>query len=723
MNDQEKPSFREGKKVKKSILAYDQKLLSASNAQSRLVSPIIDLNEKLRQEIINETLSAMSVDELSKAKLGIRIQALKDAGIYTIGQLKKIPNNRLEGIRGIGQKSAAGIVYYLNQIEKSVKDTAKVRININKKSKTEDNLVRNLFLFQKLKSSCDAAKKQYGDSHDNIERLLKKTLPARSWFIWSLTSEEKREVALQNLSFLKQMLEESYSKNANAIFAEQQNILKTEHDDYWGDFKRQSASYYATLERIKNHSFDENRNTINDSQQHLIQNGLPDELAVAISHVQLNLNGLKKELRDYQRIGVQYILNQGTVLLGDEMGLGKTAQAIATMVCLSNSGGTHFLVVCPASVLINWQREIEEWSNFSCSIIHGDNAFARIGEWQEYGGVGITTYETLSKLALPADFKYDLLVADEAHYVKNPKAARTRNLVYFRQHTSRALFMTGTALENRVEEMCILIGYLQPQIAQTAYRYTSIGNAGEFRRIIAPVYFRRTKEDVLDELPEKIETEEWCKIEPAEITMYKQFVAESSFNRMRQVSWLIDSPCESSKGKRLLAIIEEAVENNRKVIVFSFFLNTIEQVGNILSVPTFGPISGSVSPEKRQDIIDEFTNIDSGAVLLAQIQAGGTGLNIQAASVIIFCEPQLKPSIENQAVARAYRMGQVNTVMVYRLLCSRTVDERLLNLVKSKQKLFDEFADKSVSGQNSLLSSDDIKNMIEAERVEWGVVD
>ena len=130
---------------------------------------------------------------------------------------------------------------------------------------------------------------------------------------------------------------------------------------------------------------------------------------------------------------------------------------------------------------------------------------------------------------------------------------------------------------------------------------------------------------------------------------------------------------------------------------------TVGNGGNVdLGGAVFGPITGSISPEKRQEIIDDFSTHEGGAALLSQIIAGGTGLNIQKASIVIMCEPQYKPSTENQAIARAYRIGQTSNVTVYRLLCSKTVDERLLQVLKEKQQVFDAYADKSVSGENSL---------------------
>jgi SNF2 family DNA or RNA helicase len=130
------------------------------------------------------------------------------------------------------------------------------------------------------------------------------------------------------------------------------------------------------------------------------------------------------------------------------------------------------------------------------------------------------------------------------------------------------------------------------------------------------------------------------------------------------------------------------------------------------------PITGDITPQRRQEIVDEFAAAPDGAVLASQVQAGGTGLNIQSASVIIFCEPQIKPSIENQAISRAYRMGQVRDVLVYRLLADDTIDEWMLEILQGKQEQFDSFADESVVGEESLKPSEQawITRMVEEEK-------
>jgi SNF2 family DNA or RNA helicase len=189
---------------------------------------------------------------------------------------------------------------------------------------------------------------------------------------------------------------------------------------------------------------------------------------------------------------------------------------------------------------------------------------------------------------------------------------------------------------------------------------------------------------------------------PAETGAYREAVMSENFMAMRQVSWNVADMEDSTKAQRLIELCDMAKEEGRKVIVFSFFRETLRKVQTLLSDRCMEVITGEVSPQRRQEIVDEFGKAQAGAVLVSQVQAGGTGINIQCASVIIFCEPQIKPSIENQAISRAYRMGQVRDVLVYRLLSDETIDERMLEILSTKQEAFDNFADVSVVGEESL---------------------
>ena len=253
--------------------------------------------------------------------------------------------------------------------------------------------------------------------------------------------------------------------------------------------------------------------------------------------------------------------------------------------------------------------------------------------------------------------------------------------------------MTGTPLENRVDEMCELVNALQPIIASQLESRKYMAAAPLFKELLAPVYLRRKRGVVLDELPGIIYTDEWCELTPLERTSYISHLQTGSFNQMRRVSW--DSP-HSSKAARMIELVESAEEEGRKVLIFSFFLDTMEEIARLLKDRCIGMISGSVPLIKRQEIIDAFSNAKPGAVLVMQAVTGGTGINLQAASMIIFAEPQIKPSIELQAVSRAYRMGQTQSVSVHRLLATDTIDEAMCEMLQKKQEIFDAFADESV---------------------------
>jgi SNF2 family DNA or RNA helicase len=446
--------------------------------------------------------------------------------------------------------------------------------------------------------------------------------------------------------------------------------------------------------------------------------GMPAELVAAIEKYPLELRHMKAELRQYQVFGAKYALSQAKALLGDEMGLGKTIQALAMFADLKAKNETHFLVVCPASVLVNWKRETEKHTDLPAIIIHGSDKQDEFLQWKREGGVGVTNFETIKKLTCLLTFNYGALVVDEAHFVKNPEAQRTKALLEASQRTWRVLYMTGTPLENRVDEMCFLVNCLRPDIAETISTMKSLSATAKFREELASVYLRRVRSDVLTELPDLIESEDWLELSSAEFQAYREAVLTGNFMAMRRVSWDVETSA-SSKAQRLVEICDEARDEGRRAIVFSFFLDTLGSVCQALGSRAVGPITGAVSTAARQQMIDSFSESAAGTVLVAQVQAGGVGLNIQSASVVIFTEPQIKPSLETQAISRAYRMGQVHDVQVHRLLAENTIDERMMDILSKKQFEFDTYAEESVAGiesQKSQTESAWIKAMIEEEQ-------
>jgi len=657
-------------------------------------------------EEVLKVLRNVPVDELNRDKRGIRIKPLLDSGFYTIADIATASIYQIASVRGISEDTAYTIRRIVNDFVNQTRKETKIRISSDNRIPTATQLVRTIAINRRSQRCIDHCKKLYTENSRAIEYAIKDLTPATSSLRWLFASSSKKQKAIEAYGLLNNILASNYGREAKAELDYLYSVQNISNTEAWNDFSSYSIQFFNILENLVPGILG-----TGDADY-----GLPEDLAREIQDQCFFPDGLLCELRRYQEWGVKYTLHQEHVLMGDEMGLGKTVQAIATMVSLKNTGATHFVVVCPASVLSNWCREITAKSKLRVTKVHGEGRNAALKAWIKSGGVAVTTYETTNYFKLQKEFKFSLLVVDEAHYIKNPEAKRTKNVTYLCSHAERQMFMTGTALENRVDEMIALIQILRPDIAAQVKGIAYMSAAPQFRKKVAPVYLRRKREDVLAELPELIESKEWCTLTPTEELIYEEAVLNKNFVEARRVSWNVNDLCDSSKAKRLMELIEEAESEGRKAIVFSFFLDTIRKVTELLGNRCVNPINGSVSPQRRQEIIDEFEKAPAGTVLPAQILAGGTGLNIQAASVVIICEPQLKPSIENQAISRAYRMGQTRNVLVYRLLCENSIDEKIITMLEEKQAIFDAFADKSEAAKESIeLDEKTIANIIQEE--------
>jgi SNF2 family DNA or RNA helicase len=248
-------------------------------------------------------------------------------------------------------------------------------------------------------------------------------------------------------------------------------------------------------------------------------------------------------------------------------------------------------------------------------------------------------------------------------------------------------------MENRVEEFRSLVRYLRPELLPAIHDSSAAAGPHAFRTSVAPAYLRRNQRDVLTELPALLQVDEWEEFSAADRAAYREAVEAGNFMAMRRAAYA--DPEKSAKLQRLRELVCEAAENGLKVVVFSYFRDVLAAVHDAIGKDALGPISGAVPAARRQRLVDDFAAADGHAVLLCQIEAGGIGLNLQAASVVILCEPQVKPTLEHQAVARAHRMGQVRTVQVHRLLAADSVDQRLLRILRNKDRLFDAYARRS----------------------------
>lgn len=652
-------------------------------------------------------LKEIPIEEINRDRKGIRVKALRENGFTNYADVFTASMYQISAIRGISEDGAYRIKHIVSDVADTAAKTTKLKLSADNRTPYTTKLVMAVSKYQRAKQISSESAKLYDQNKEEIEMELENIQVATGFFRWIFASSEKKQRAIESYDQLQKKINSKYGEKIYSLENENRNLDQISDEEAWDEFQKQPIRFTNILE-----------NTVPGmlGNQDSVY-GLPKQLAREVQDECFFPDGLLCELRRYQEWGVKYILHQGKVLLGDEMGLGKTIQAIATMVSLKNTGATHFVVLCPASVIINWCREVQKFSKLRAIKVHGSGRNAALQEWIKTGGVAVTTYETTSYFELPDKFRYSLLVVDEAHYIKNPDACRSINTKRLSIYADRLLFMTGTALENKVEEMTSLIEILQPEIAKEVQGMKMLSSAPQFREKVAPVYYRRKREDVLTELPELLENEEWCQLGLEEELEYENTILSSgnNFNAVRRVSWNVSDLRKSSKATRMLEIIEQAKEEGRKVIVFSFYLDVIEKISSLLGNQCTEPINGSVTPVRRQEIIDEFDNAPTGKVLVSQIIAGGTGLNIQSASVVIFCEPQLKPSIENQAISRAYRMGQARNVLVYRLLCDNTIDERIMEMLAEKQAVFNAFADKSVAAENVEVDAKSLGNIIKEE--------
>lgn len=681
--------------VKSLLNKHSQRLKAlseANNIPKQYLEKIKMASDNLAMQEVMNVLRGVPVEELTKQRKGLKTKPLLDYGYRTVADVYSSTPYRIASIRGISQDSAYTLTRIAKDFANKTFKEIRIKLSTDNKSNQSTELVKSIYAYkcsQPLVASCNRYIDEYKEQIDDLFELVK---PAKNVLRWLFTSKSTKERADDAYYKLSEIWQGNYGTQTKNLLNGLKDINNSTATDAWDDFAKQTPVYFSILEEV-------NPGLLGNSDSVY---GLPEDLARKIQDQCFFPDGLLCSLRRYQEWGVKYILHQERVLLGDEMGLGKTVQAIATMVSLKNTGATHFVVVCPASVLTNWCREIVKHSKLSVIKVHGSLRLSALKDWIKNGGVAVTTYETTKYFKVDDTFRYMLTVVDEAHYIKNPEAQRTKNTIALCNHSERLLFMTGTALENNVAEMVTLISFLQPKVADKISRIAFMSSAPQFREKVAPVYYRRKRDDVLTELPELIESKEWCTLSREEENAYEDSLMSGHYMQARRVSWNVDDLSHSSKANRLSEIVEEAESESRKILVFSYFLDTIRKIYDYLGDRCLNPINGSVTPQRRQEIIDEFNEAPAGTVLLAQIQSGGTGLNIQAASVVIICEPQLKPSIESQAISRAYRMGQARNVLVYRLLCPDTIDEKITDLLEQKQMIFDAFADKSVAAQQSL---------------------
>jgi non-specific serine/threonine protein kinase len=449
--------------------------------------------------------------------------------------------------------------------------------------------------------------------------------------------------------------------------------------------------------------------------------------------------GLRGTLRAYQKVGAAWLAFASSLRLGvclaDDMGLGKTIQVLAMLLHHARQrrrGDPPHLLVVPASLLANWQAEIERFAPSLVARVAHPSAMAaeelaQVGS-ADLAGVDlvITTYGTLARLEPLQRREWSLAIVDEAQAIKNPGARQTRAVKAVRARARVAL--TGTPVENRLGDLWSLFDFLNPGLLGSAREFGELvkrlGKRAEepyapLRRLIGPYLLRRLKTDraIVADLPDKTEVTAYCLLSPGQAALYQKTVDELAravgglaqgierrgivlayLMRFKQICnhpahWLGEGAWEeagSGKLARLREIVEEIAARQEKLLVFTQFREATAPLASFLG-EVFGReglvLHGTTPVRARGALVRRFQEDPSVPFFVLSLRAGGTGLTLTAASHVVHFDRWWNPAVENQATDRAYRIGQHRNVLVHKLVCRGTVEERIDRLIEDKQAL------------------------------------
>ncbi|MFH1496415.1 MAG: DEAD/DEAH box helicase [Verrucomicrobiota bacterium] len=454
-------------------------------------------------------------------------------------------------------------------------------------------------------------------------------------------------------------------------------------------------------------------------------------------------------LRPYQQIGAAWLWHlhrhQLGGILADEMGLGKTAQAIALLAALAShrpSATSHrpTLVICPASLVENWRRETARFAPMLRVFVHhGANRLGSAAAASAHDVI-ITSYGTAARDSeLLAEIDLACLIADEAQHVKNRRSQNARALRSL--HAGSRFFLTGTPLENSLDDLRALFESLLPGMVEKLPAGLKADERAfhdeRLRAQTAPYILRRTKLAVAPELPEKIEQVIWCEPGPRQAALYREFqtsseneltaLADSGASqnaiRMATLTQLLRlrqiccdprlvapaaRPDDSAKLDAFRELLAEAVDDGHRILVFSQFTSLLGHLREELAAQdiTHCYLDGSMSAKARQAEVDRFNRDDTVPVFLISLKAGGTGLNLTGADTVVHFDPWWNPAVEAQATDRAHRIGQTRVVTSYKLICAGTVEEKVLALQETKRALLADVFEASDAANAKLELSD-----------------
>jgi SNF2 family DNA or RNA helicase len=480
-------------------------------------------------------------------------------------------------------------------------------------------------------------------------------------------------------------------------------------------------------------------------------------------HIDINTKIPKKlntELRTYQKIGYKWLktLEQYKMggILADDMGLGKTVQVLTVILSYiqeNKEKAKNSIIVCPSSLTLNWYNEIQKFTpTIKTLVISGDylerkRKIETINNYQ----IVITSYDSLKRdIDLYTQYNFKYIVADEAQYIKNNNTKNSKAVKLINAETKFAL--TGTPIENSLSELWSIFDFIMPGYLykykkfKELYEIPIIKNQDEekmnkLKKQIEPFILRRTKSEVLTELPDKTVTILSNEMKEEQYSIYISYMAQardeimyqidmkgfeksqikilSLLMRLRQICchpklFLSEYTGESSKLNQCIEIIQDAVLGEHKILLFSSYTSMFEIIEEQLKKLKINylKLTGQTKVGERIKLVDEFNTNKNIKVFLISLKAGGTGLNLTGADMVIHYDPWWNLSAENQATDRTYRIGQKKNVQVYKLITKNSIEEKIYELQQKKAKLIDNMLSTDATFI-SKLSKDDIMALFE----------
>lgn len=455
---------------------------------------------------------------------------------------------------------------------------------------------------------------------------------------------------------------------------------------------------------------------------------------------------LKATLRDYQLEGFRWMLRLDSwgagACLADDMGLGKTIQTIAVLLNKAKNGAS--LVVAPTSVISNWKNEIERFAPSLHSVILNELESEKRAEEIKNASakdVLLVTYGIVcSEAEILKEKEWNIICLDEAHTIKN-RETKTAQAVYALKSETR-IALTGTPLQNHLGELWSLFNFINPGIlgSYDAFRQRfvlPIENGDKerqqlLRRIVLPFILRRTKKEVIEELPEKTEIQYKVELSPEEMHTYEYIRNKAqqqledeqkvSVSVLAEITKLRQAACASglvkkelnfpsSKLEQMLQLVNEINQGENRVLIFSQFTSFLKMVRDRFDKEKieYLYLDGSTTMKQREDMVKRFQNGESG-IFIISLKAGGLGLNLTGANYVIHMDPWWNPAIEQQATDRAYRIGQDQKVTVYHLISAHTIEEKILRLHQTKRDLADSLLEGADVSHK--LTEEDLKELL-----------